>query len=232
MKDISTIPWKSVYQSLDDKGYTLLPSLLSNEECDHLSDQYPKSELYRSTINMERYRFGKGEYKYFTYPLPALLQNIRTSLYPGLAILGNDWMARLGIDTKFPLTQEELINECHIKGQIRPTPLILRYEATGFNTLHQDLYGDVYFPFQVVIVLNEVHQDYEGGEFILIEQIPRAQSRAEVISPHKGDALIFTTNFRPMKGTRGYYRAKMKHGISPLKSGIRFALGVIFHDAK
>ncbi len=188
-------------------------------------------KLYRGTINMQRYRFGKGEYKYFSYPLPDLLQKIRESLYPPLALLANDWMKRLAINTVFPPQHTELIKQCHTKGQRRPTPLILRYETDGFNTLHQDLYGEVYFPFQIVFVLNNVGKDYEGGEFILVEQLPRAQSRAEVVKLQMGDALIFTTNFRPVKGIKGYYRAKMKHGISPLKSGVRYALGITFHDA-
>jgi hypothetical protein len=180
---------------------------------------------------MQRYRFGRGEYKYFNYPLPGLLQKIRESFYPSLATLANEWMNRLGIETTFPLHHEELIAECRNKGQNRPTPLMLRYDSGGYNTLHQDLYGEVYFPFQTVFVLSEKGKEYDGGEFVLIEQLPRAQSRAEVIHLNIGDALIFTTNFRPVKGTRGYYRAKMKHGVSPLTSGIRYALGIIFHDA-
>jgi len=231
MKDSSTVQWKTVHQSLDENGYAIIPSILSKEECEDLTSLYSKSALYRSTINMQRYRFGKGEYKYFNYPLPGLLQKIRESFYPSLATLANEWMSRLGIETIFPSEHKDLIRKCHDKEQKRPTPLILRYEAGGYNTLHQDLYGEVYFPFQIVFVLSEEGKDYEGGEFIIMEQLPRAQSKAEVIHLNIGDALIFTTNFRPVKGTRGFYRAKMKHGISRLASGVRYALGIIFHDA-
>jgi hypothetical protein len=187
--------------------------------------------MYRSVINMQRYRFGKGEYKYFSYPLPPSIQKLRESFYKPLVPIANSWMQQLNVDVSYPKSHAELISLCHTKKQVRPTPLILKYETDGFNTLHQDLYGDVYFPFQVVFVLTQSGKDHEGGELVFVEQLPRAQSKAEVISPDQGDAIIFTTNFRPVKGSRGYYRAKMKHGVSPLKSGTRFALGIIFHDA-
>ena len=231
MLDLTSIPWPKAYQSLDEHGYAKLPTLLTPAECYGLSEMYPRENLYRSTINMQRHRFGKGEYKYFSYPLPTLIQHLRESLYSPLAVLANEWMIHLNIDTAFPATHEGLIKECHSKGQKRSTPLILRYETGGYNTLHQDLYGEVYFPFQVVLVLSEPGKDFEGGEFILLEQLPRAQSHAEVVPLHQGDALIFTTNFRPAQGSRGYYRARMKHGISPLRSGTRHAMGIIFHDA-
>ncbi len=230
MITLTKISWQPIYQSLDEKGYAIIPQFLSIEECQDFSDQYNNSSLYRSTINMQRYRFGKGEYKYFSYPLPENIQTIRENLYVPLAMLANNWMSRLSIDTQFPLNHYELIEQCINKNQLRPTPLILRYETGGFNTLHQDLYGDVYFPFQVVFALSQHDMDYKGGEFVLIEQLPRAQSKAEVVKLNQGDAMIFTTNFRPVKGTKGYYRAKMKHGVSPLLSGVRFALGIIFHD--
>lgn len=231
MKEIKSIDWEEANESLDSKGYTIIPSILSQEDCQSLTELYAKNDLYRSTINMQRYRFGKGEYRYFSYPLPTIIQQLRESLYLQLSSLANEWMTRLSTETVFPSYHSELITQCYSKGQVRPTPLILRYETGGFNTLHQDLYGEVYFPFQVVFVLNEGEKDFEGGEFVLIEQLPRAQSKVEVLKPHQGDALIFTTNFRPVKGTRGFYRAKIKHGISPLRSGIRYALGIIFHDA-
>ncbi len=231
MLDLTSIPWPKAYQSLDENGYAKLPTLLTPAECNGLSEMYPRENLYRSTINMQRYRFGKGEYRYFSYPLPPLIQHLRESLYSPLAVLANEWMLRLNIETRFPANHQGLIQECHSKGQNRPTPLILRYQTGGYNTLHQDLYGDVYFPFQVVFVLSEPGKDFEGGEFILVEQLPRAQSRAVVVPLHQGDALIFTTNYRPAQGSRGYYRAKMKHGISPLRSGTRYAMGIIFHDA-
>ena len=231
MKDSTTFSWNDIYKSLDEKGYALLPSVLSVQECDDLKAVYSKTDLYRSIINMQRYRFGKGEYKYFNYPLQPLIQTLRETFYSPVAVLANEWMKKLSIDIVFPETHAELIQRCHSMGQLRPTPLILRYEKAGFNTLHQDLYGEVYFPFQIVLALSQAGKDFEGGEFVLVEQLPRAQSKAEVIQMNAGDALIFTTNFRPVQGTRGYYRAKMKHGISQLKNGTRFALGIIFHDA-
>ena len=231
MKYSDSIQWSSVYQSLNDKGYAIIQSVLSPGECDEFKLSYSKNELYRSTINMQRYRFGKGEYKYFNYPLPALIQTVRESFYSPLAALANDWMKKLSIDTVFPDIHTELIQRCHSMGQVRPTPLVLKYEPGGFNTLHQDLYGEVYFPFQIVFALSQGGVDFEGGEFVLVEQLPRAQSKAEVVGMNIGDALIFTTNFRPVQGTRGFYRARMKHGVSQLRSGVRFALGIIFHDA-
>lgn len=231
MIDTATIDWPAVYSSLDEKGYCIIANALSNEECEHISDLYTDPLLYRSTINMQRYRFGEGEYKYFKYPLPEIVQHFREKLYDPLAVLANQWMQKFTLPDRFPSTHQALLDHCRTNGQLRPTPLILRYEAGGYNTLHQDLYGAVYFPLQVVFVLSQQTKDYESGEFVLVEQIPRAQSRAEVIQLNKGDALVFTTNFRPVKGLKGYYRAKIKHGISPIKSGIRYALGIIFHDA-
>jgi uncharacterized protein len=181
---------------------------------------------------MARYQFGIGEYKYFNYPLPSLVQTLRTEVYPHLAKVANRWMNVLNIKTLFPEKHEDLLKICHRNGQNRPTPLILKYTVGGYNTLHQDLYGDVWFPFQMVIFLNEPNQDFTGGEFVLIEQRPRMQSVAEVLSPKQGDMLIFTTNFRPVKGTKGYYRTNMRHGVSKVRSGIRHTLGIIFHDAK
>ena len=227
----TSIDWETSYASLNEEGYAIIHGVLSREECQELRKYYPENQLYRSTINMQRYRFGKGEYKYFSYPLPSKIQQLRASLYGPLASLANEWMKKLSIEIDYPLQHEGLILQCAEKGQHRPTPLILQYETGGFNTLHQDLCGEVYFPFQVVFVLSESGKEFEGGEFVLVEQLPRAQSRARVIKPTQGDALIFTTNFRPVKGSRGYYRAKMKHGISPLTSGARHALGIIFHDA-
>ncbi|MBA4058301.1 MAG: prolyl 4-hydroxylase subunit alpha [Marivirga sp.] len=231
MKAIQLMNWTPIYAGLNEKGFSVLPGVLSPEECRHLSGMYNDKDLYRSVINMQRYRFGKGEYKYFNYPLPPTIQSWRELFYTPLQTLANEWMEKLAIDKKFPVFHHELVDLCRSKSQTRPTPLILRYEAGGFNTLHQDLYGEVYFPFQIVFVLSQQGKDHEGGEFVLTEQIPRAQSRAEVLQPNQGDAVIFTTNFRPVKGSRGYYRANMKHGISEVKSGIRYSLGIIFHDA-
>jgi hypothetical protein len=180
---------------------------------------------------MERYRFGQGEYKYFQYPLPQLITTLRQSVYAQVSTVANRWMQELNIDTRFPATHEAMKQLCHKNGQEKPTVLILKYGAGGFNTLHQDLYGDIYFPMQMVFMLDQIHEDYTGGELVLTEQIPRAQSKANVLTPGKGDMVIFATNFRPVKGSKGYYRVNMKHGVSPLHSGNRHSLGIIFHDA-
>lgn len=231
MLDLKIINWEEIRDSLKEKGYSIIHSVMSKSDCQNLITDYENNTLFRSTINMERYRFGKGEYKYYSYPLPQQIQHLRENLYPALANIANEWMSLLKIDIKFPTLHSELIEECHSKNQRRPTSLILHYQTGGFNTLHQDLYGEIYFPFQVVFPLSQQGLDFNGGEFILVEQLPRAQSKAQVVQLNKGDALIFTTNFRPVKGSKGYYRAKMKHGISTLTSGERYALGVIFHDA-
>jgi hypothetical protein len=228
---INQINWDRVTENMNDYGYASVPKVLNDEECNELVSQYHNESLYRKTINMERYRFGMGEYKYFQYPLPALVQQLREGVYPNLAPIANNWMRVLNIDSNFPADLETLLEQCHHQGQNRPTPLILKYGKGGYNTLHQDLYGEVYFPMQVVLFLNEPDEDYEGGEFVLIEQRPRAQSKAIVLKPKKGDMLVFTTNFRPVKGSKGYYRVKMKHGVSEIISGKRHTLGVIFHDA-
>src|SRR6202000_1922822 len=206
-------------------------NVLTDTECDDLVQQYDDNKLYRKIISMERYQFGLGEYKYFNYPLPVIIQQLRESVYPYLAPVANNWMRVLNIAQQFPASLEELLNQCHAQNQIRPTPLILKYDEGGYNTLHQDLYGEVFFPMQTVLFLDEPGKDYKGGEFVLIEQRPRAQSRAIVLKPRKGDMLIFTTNFRPVKGGKGYYRVNMKHGVSEITAGKRHTLGVIFHDA-
>ena len=181
---------------------------------------------------MGRYRFGEGEYKYFDYPLPAILQELRTAFYPELAIAANRWLHQLGKEAIYPDSLDAFLEECHEKEQTRSTPLILKYEAGGYNCMHQDLYGDVYFPFQVVFTLNQRGVDYTGGESILVEQRPRAQSRGHVITLEQGEALLFPTNHRPVEGKKGYYKNTMRHGVSTLQSGIRYGMGIIFHDAK
>ena len=228
----NNIDWKQVREDLDANGFAVIPLLLTPLECARLTVLYADEKLFRATINMQRYRFGKGEYKYFNYPLPATLVDLRQNLYAGLVPVANEWMERLSIDRRYPDELKKFLSECHSASQVRPTPLILRYEAGGFNTLHQDLYGDVFFPFQVVCMLSRPGTDFQGGELVFVEQLPRAQSRAIVLTPSQGDAIVFTTNFRPVNGTRGYYRAKMKHGVSPIRQGIRHTLGIIFHDAK
>jgi len=228
---LDAIDWLSVAVGMNNNGYTVIPNVLSSKDCDELIANYNKAELYRKSVTMERYRFGLGEYKYFNYPLPSLMQEIREYVYRKLVPVANEWMETLNIPTVFPESFEELQQLCHNNKQDKPTVLILKYGIGGYNTLHQDLYGDIYFPMQMVLFLNEPDEDYTGGEFVLTQQIPRAQSKAIVLKPRKGDALIFTTNFRPAKGTKGYYRVNMKHGISELHSGERHTLGIIFHDA-
>ncbi len=228
---LTATDWPTVTESMNEKGYALVPNMLNDGQCKDLKQAYDNENLYRKTVVMERYRFGLGEYKYFEYPLPQIVQTVRETVYPQLAPIANLWMKVLKIDTSFPETLEELRALCQLNNQLKPTPLILKYGKGGFNTLHQDLYGEVYFPMQTVLFLNEPDEDYTGGEFVLTQQTPRAQSKAIVLKPKKGDMLVFTTNFRPIKGTRGYYRANMKHGVSEVTSGERHTLGVIFHDA-
>ncbi len=228
---IDLLNWEKVTENLNDNGYASVPKVLTAKECDEFISEYNNETLYRKTINMERYRFGLGEYKYYQYPLPGLIQQLREGIYPQLAPIANNWMRVLNIDQHFPESLAQLLELCHAQNQTRPTPLILKYGKGGYNTLHQDLYGEVYFPMQVVLFLNEPDEDYKGGEFVMIEQRPRAQSKAIVLKPGKGDMLIFTTNFRPVKGSKGYYRVNMKHGVSELAEGKRYTAGIIFHDA-
>lgn len=228
---IGLINWQNITDEMHEKGYTVIPNLLTNEQCEELKENYNNANAYRKTVVMERYRFGLGEYKYFNYPLPDLIQTIREKIYPNLAAIANDWMKMLHIDTRFPGTFSDLQTLCHTNNQVKPTVLILKYGKGGYNTLHQDLYGEIYFPIQTVLFLNEPVEDFTGGEFVLTQQTPRAQSKAIVLQPKKGDMLIFTTNFRPVKGAKGYYRANMKHGVSEICSGERYTLGIIFHDA-
>ncbi|MBS1506454.1 MAG: 2OG-Fe(II) oxygenase [Bacteroidetes bacterium] len=231
MKKLSTFSRQNIESSLHQFGFAHLPSLLSIDECKRLVDSYSNEKIYRNTIAMERYRFGKGEYKYFSYPLPDLIHQLRQEFYELLVGIANHWSAQLKHQISYPSTHSAFIKMCQTKLQSRPTPLILHYTKGGFNTLHQDLYGEIYFPFQVLISLSQQRKDYDGGEFVMTEQLPRAQSKATVHTPDQGDAIIFTTNFRPIAGTKGYYKSRMKHGVSEIKSGERFALGIIFHDA-
>ena len=228
---ISGIDWQRVTEEMNEKGYVLVLQFLPNQYCEELIGEYDNSDLYRKTITMERHSFGLGEYKYFKYPLPDLIQTIRSAIYPKLAPVANTWMKALNIEKEFPDQFDEFQRLCHDNNQTKPTVLILKYGKGGYNTLHQDLYGDIFFPIQLVLFLNEPDNDYTGGEFVLTQQIPRAQSRAIVLRPNKGDMLILTTNFRPIKGSKGYYRVQMKHGISEVHNGDRHTLGIIFHDA-
>lgn len=226
----SGVDWERVTKDLHGQGYALAPSVLPDDVCDDFIAGYD-DDFYRKTVIMARHRFGLGEYKYFDYPLPAMVRQARDEIYERLASVANEWAAMLAIDAHYPKTHAEFLKHCHDAGQLRPTPLILKYGEGGFNTLHQDLYGDVYFPIQLAFFLNEPGKDYTGGEFVLTEQTARAQSKAIVLTPRKGDMIVFTTNFRPVKGTRGYYRTNMRHGVSAVRSGERHTLGVIFHDA-
>ena len=228
---ISNVDWGKVTEEMHEQGYAVVSKLLSEEDCEGLINNYDNQQCYRKTITMERYRFGIGEYKYFSYPLPKLLQTIREDVYPKLVPIANKWMKSLRMEARFPLGFAQLQKACHSNNQTKPTVLILKYEKGGHNTLHQDLFGDIFFPIQAVMFLNEPGKDYTGGEFVLTQQTPRAQSKATVLRPGKGDMLLFTTNFRPVKGKKGYYKVSMKHGVSELHSGERHALGIIFHDA-
>lgn len=228
---LSALNWDTVTQEMHGKGYSLISKLISDDDCRTIIDGYNNDLLYRKTIRMERYRFGAGEYKYFNYPLPVLIQALRQGMYEKLAPIANAWMEQLNIDKKFPDQYSTLQKLCHDHGQTKPTVLILKYTMGGHNTLHQDLYGEIFFPLQAVLFLNKPGTDYQGGEFVLIQQMPRAQSKAIVLQPCRGDILLFTTNFRPVQGTRGFYRSNMKHGVSDVHAGVRHTLGIIFHDA-
>ncbi|HEY4286644.1 MAG TPA: 2OG-Fe(II) oxygenase [Puia sp.] len=227
---INKLDWENIKKQLHDKGFIIVKKVLSKTECQHLIKEYETDASYRKTIDMQRYRFGSGEYKYFSYPLPDIITQLRESVYPFIAPVANQWMEELGLTTRFPETHKEMIRLCQKQGQTKPTALILKYGEGGYNTLHQDLYGEVFFPMQMVFVLNQTGEDHTGGEFVITEQVPRAQSKANVLVPGMGDMIIFTTRFRPVKGTKGSYRVNMKHGVSPLHSGTRFSLGIIFHD--
>ena len=228
---ISGIDWQRVTEEVNEKGYALVLQFLPNQYCEELIGEYDNSDLYRKTITMERHGFGLGEYKYFKYPLPDLIQTIRRAIYPKLTPVANTWMRVLNIKRQLPDQFDEFQRLCHDNNQTKPTVLILKYGKGGHNTLHQDLYGNIFFPFQLVLFLNEPDNDYTGGEFVLTQHTPRAQSKAIVLRPSKGDMLILTTNFRPVKGSKGYYRVQMKHGISEVHDGDRHTLGIIFHDA-
>lgn len=228
---IGRIDWDKVASDLNSNGFAIIRGLLSPEECRDITQGFDKETAFRKTVVMERYRFGSGVYKYWDYPLPDIVQSLRESFYSGLAPIANGWMDLLGIDRSFPGRLAEFQRQCHENGQEKPTPLILRYGQGGYNTLHQDLYGETYFPIQAACFLSRLGADYSGGEFVLTQQIPRAQSKAIVLTPDIGDVVIFPTNFRPVKGVRGYYRSVMKHGVSEVHAGQRHTMGIIFHDA-
>jgi hypothetical protein len=228
---IGELDWKRIARELDANGYALTGAILTSAECAELIALYPERERFRSRIDMTRMRYGVGEYKYFSRPLPKVVRELRTALYPRLAPVANRWSKLLDDREPYPASLAAFIKTCAAHGQQRPTPLLLKYEAGGYNCLHQDLYGEVAFPLQFACVLSRRDRDFEGGEFLLFEQRPRAQSRGEAISMDQGEGIIFTNRYRPVAGTRGYYRVNVRHGVSTLRAGQRYTLGIIFHDA-
>ncbi|MGH8231381.1 MAG: 2OG-Fe(II) oxygenase [Steroidobacteraceae bacterium] len=226
------ISWPELAGDLDASGAAVLSGLLSPEECAELIACYAHSERFRSRISMAQHGFGRGEYQYFCYPLPAPVQALREMLYPPLAQIANRWHEALRIATRFPARHEDFLAACHRAGQTRPTPLLLRYRAGDFNCLHQDVYGELVFPLQLTLLLSDPDSDFSGGEFCLTEQRPRAQSRVEVVPLARGDGVVFATRYRPGMGQRGAYRLSLRHGVSRLRRGERYTLGVIFHDAR
>ena len=226
------IDWARVSGDLDGHGWAMFEQLLTAPECAALADLYEEERRFRSTIVMARHGFGRGEYKYLAYPLPDVIATLRAALYARLAPIADRWNESMGIGVRYPATHEDFIARCHKAGQSRPTPLLLRYREGDYNCLHQDLYGEHVFPLQVVILLSEPGRDFTGGEFVLTEQRPRMQSRAEVVPLRRGDAAVFAVHNRPVQGTRGSYRVNLRHGVSRLRSGQRQTAGIIFHDAK
>ena len=229
---VATLDWARIGRDLDEHGYALTGTLLEPSECAALIALYPDRDRFRSRVDMTRLRYGVGEYKYFARPLPPEVLELRTALYKPLAPIANRWAKLIGGIDEYPPALAAFLKTCAEHGQERPTPLLLRYEAGGYNCLHQDLYGDVAFPLQFTCVLSRRGKDFEGGEFLLVEQRPRAQSRGEAISMDQGEAIIFTNRYRPVAGSRGHYRVNVRHGVSTLRSGYRYSLGIIFHDAR
>lgn len=231
-KRLAGLDWPAIRESLWERGYALTPAILTQQECTALAEMYTSDSAFRSHIIMSRYRFGRGDYKYFDYPLPEIVQELREHSYSYLVTLANEWSKTLGVDDRFPERHSAFLAACKAKGQTRATPLLLHYESGDFNCLHQDLYGAVAFPLQLTCFLSQPGVDYEGGEFVLVEQQPRAQSKVEVISAAQGQIVIFATRYRPVKGSRGFYRTNLRHGVSKVKRGTRFTLGVIYHDSQ
>jgi hypothetical protein len=228
---VDALDWQQIWTDLDEQGNALLPGVLSAPECGALAALYSSESIFRSRVVMGRHGFGRGEYKYFNYPLPNLIQGLRSALYPRLAPVANRWNTAMGIEIRYPENHQDFLERCHNAGQQRPTPLLLQYGEGDFNCLHQDLYGEHVFPIQVAILLSEPQRDFTGGEFVLTEQRPRMQSRPEVVPLRQGDAVAFAVHHRPVRGTRGTYRVSLRHGVSRLRSGQRHTLGIIFHDA-
>lgn len=228
---VDSLDWARVSRDLSAQGFANIERLLTPKQCDGLVSLYASSDLFRSRVVMSRHGFGRGEYQYFSYPLPDVVATLRAAIYPQLVPIANRWNEELRSEVRFPEDHTNFIAQCHAAGQKRPTPLLLQYEVGDYNCLHQDLYGEQVFPLQVAVLLSEPERDFTGGEFVLTEQRPRMQSRAEVVPLKQGDAVVFAVHHRPVQGTRGVYRVNMRHGVSRLRSGHRHTLGVIFHDA-
>jgi hypothetical protein len=226
------IEWERVCRELDAEGNAIIKGVLAPDECDEVRALYREEKIFRSLVVMERHGFGRGEYKYFSYPLPELITRLRTSLYPHLVPIANRWNEAMHIQNRYPATHAEYIQRCHRAGQNKPTPLLLKYGADDYNCLHQDLYGEHVFPLQLAILLSQPDKDFTGGEFVMTEQRPRMQSRPIVVPLQKGDGVVFAVNQRPVKGKKSVYRVNMRHGVSRLRSGSRYTLGIIFHDAQ
>jgi hypothetical protein len=229
---IAALDWTGIAADLDAHGCATTGALLTPQECATLAAAYAMDHLFRSRISMARHGFGRGEYKYFAYPLPEPILSLRTAFYPALAEIANRWNEAMGIETRYPRQHQEFLERCHAAGQVRPTPLLLQYGAGDYNCLHQDLYGEHVFPLQITILLSRHNADFTGGDFVLTEQRPRMQSRAEVVPLAQGEGVIFPVHHRPVRGTRGTYRVNMRHGVSRIRSGHRHTAGIIFHDAK
>ena len=228
---VAGVAWPQAAASLDERGYATTAALLTSEQCRGLAALYEQEEAFRSRVVMQRHGFGRGEYKYLRYPLPEIVEALRQAIYPQLAPIANRWRERLREAGRFPPALGAYLDECHRAGQERPTPLLLKYETGDYNCLHQDLYGPLVFPLQLTVLLSVPEDDFTGGEFLLVEQRPRAQSRGEVVPLQQGEAVVFPVHHRPVEGTRGAYRVTMRHGVSRLRAGRRFTLGIIFHDA-
>ena len=226
------IDWPRVASDLDEQGAAVLPRILSGEECRSIASLYPRDDVFRSRVVMARHGFGRGEYKYFRYPLPEPIAALRTAVYPGLAAIANRWNEAMGIEVRFPERHADFLKRCHAAGQNKATPLLLQYEAGDYNCLHQDVYGEHVFPLQLAILLARPERDFQGGEFVMTEQRPRMQTRPMVVPLRQGDGVVFAVRQRPVAGTRGAYRVNMRHGVSRIREGRRHTLGIIFHDAQ
>lgn len=229
---LDLLDWTGIERQMNENGYAQSDPILTPRECEDLASLYTQDSYFRSTIVMERHRFGQGEYRYFAYPLPDAVAELRKRIYPFLSSIANSWNDMLGVSARYPADHAHFLRNCNRLGQVRPTPLLLHYDTGGYNCLHQDLYGELAFPIQVLCLLDRPREDFDGGEFVLVEQRPRAQSIARVVSGKQGALIFFTTRSRPVRGSRGYYKVNVRHGVSPIRRGSRRTLGIIFHDAK